>query len=453
MCSHIPFFARGAGPPGVWAEPHVIGIQFPNVCGRVPGVVTGSLLLEQESEQLTGIGAESPPGTGIGAGSPPGRSRVSRVWSRVSRIWSRVSRNSEQGLQDLTSGAFAPKSIILSRLFSICSGLGCMLAESELENQSLAGLVVHLPRFIINSREDATVKAYFYGHGQWRDWAQWHHLTPTPADPLSFALFMLYKFQMGSSYSACRVVFYGVKYVHRLFNHADPTTHPLPVNMLEAAKRLDRHSVQRKEPLTPSMFRRLYYELMLRSRSLEDVRTMVFVTLGYCGFMRFQEIVGVRKGDVVFGRGFFKVFVEKSKTDVYREGRWLFVSSGQSVCPVEIVSCYLKMCGKALNRDDSFIFRGLTKSRLSCHLRLANKPLCYGTLRRHFLNAIRRIGEPTKSFGTHSLRSGGASAAANNGVPDRLFKRHGRWKTDRAKDMYVKDNVRQLLSVSRSLGL
>ena len=49
------------------------------------------------------------------------------------------------------------------------------------------------------------------------------------------------------------------------------------------------------------------------------------------------------------------------------------------------------------------------------------------------------------------LRVGGASVAANAGVSDRLFKRHGRWKTDRAKDGYIKDNLEVLLSVSRSL--
>ena len=57
------------------------------------------------------------------------------------------------------------------------------------------------------------------------------------------------------------------------------------------------------------------------------------------------------------------------------------------------------------------------------------------------------------SYGLHSLRSGGASAVANAGISDRLFKRHGRWKSDRAKDGYVKDNIISLLSVSRSLGL
>ena len=50
-------------------------------------------------------------------------------------------------------------------------------------------------------------------------------------------------------------------------------------------------------------------------------------------------------------------------------------------------------------------------------------------------------------------RGGGASAAANSGVPDRVFQRHARWKSASAKDGYVTDSTDVKLSVSRSLGL
>ena len=53
----------------------------------------------------------------------------------------------------------------------------------------------------------------------------------------------------------------------------------------------------------------------------------------------------------------------------------------------------------------------------------------------------------------HSFKAGGATAAANAGVPDRLFKRHGRWRSEVAKDGYVKDSVEARLSVSQSLQL
>ena len=63
------------------------------------------------------------------------------------------------------------------------------------------------------------------------------------------------------------------------------------------------------------------------------------------------------------------------------------------------------------------------------------------------------IGLSRRDYGLHSLRVGGASAAANAQVSERLFKRHGRWKSDKAKDGYIKDNILSLLSVSLSLGI
>ena len=70
-----------------------------------------------------------------------------------------------------------------------------------------------------------------------------------------------------------------------------------------------------------------------------------------------------------------------------------------------------------------------------------------------WLNSVVNLRFHNSSYGLRSLRSGGASAAANAGISDRLFKRHGHWKSDRAKDGYVKDDIIPLLSVSRSLGL
>ena len=66
---------------------------------------------------------------------------------------------------------------------------------------------------------------------------------------------------------------------------------------------------------------------------------------------------------------------------------------------------------------------------------------------------LQAIGLDRKQFSLHSLRSGGATAAANAGVPDRCFKRHGRWRSESAKDGYVQDKLENCLSVSKSLGL
>jgi hypothetical protein len=46
-----------------------------------------------------------------------------------------------------------------------------------------------------------------------------------------------------------------------------------------------------------------------------------------------------------------------------------------------------------------------------------------------------------KKYALHSLRSGGATTAANLGISDRLFKKHGRWRSETAKDEYIKRQV------------
>ena len=43
--------------------------------------------------------------------------------------------------------------------------------------------------------------------------------------------------------------------------------------------------------------------------------------------------------------------------------------------------------------------------------------------------------------------------SVNNGTLDRLWKRHGRWVSDRAKDGYVADDLHKRLSVTLGLGL
>ena len=80
------------------------------------------------------------------------------------------------------------------------------------------------------------------------------------------------------------------------------------------------------------------------------------------------------------------------------------------------------------------------------------KPLSYSRTREIILEGFKKIGLNPKQFGLHSLGAEGATSAANNGVPDKLFKRHGRWRSKNAKDGYVKDDLRSLLSVSLSLG-
>jgi len=103
--------------------------------------------------------------------------------------------------------------------------------------------------------------------------------------------------------------------------------------------------------------------------------------------------------------------------------------------------------------SNEFIFRNLTKCKDMYILRRDDKALSYSRMRELFIQAFQSFVPDIKKFGLHSLRSGGATTCANLGISDRLFKKHGRWRSETAKDGYVKDSLPDRLSVSKNLGL
>ena len=65
--------------------------------------------------------------------------------------------------------------------------------------------------------------------------------------------------------------------------------------------------------------------------------------------------------------------------------------------------------------------------------------------------ALERTGIDSTEYGTHSLRSGGTTAAARAHVAERLFQRHGGWKSASSKNCYISDSLEDALSVSRAV--
>ena len=65
---------------------------------------------------------------------------------------------------------------------------------------------------------------------------------------------------------------------------------------------------------------------------------------------------------------------------------------------------------------------------------------------------LEELGFPLVELSVHSLRAGGATAAAGRGIPDRLFKKHGHWCLETAKDGYVEDPLEQHFLVTEQIG-
>ena len=107
--------------------------------------------------------------------------------------------------------------------------------------------------------------------------------------------------------------------------------------------------------------------------------------------------------------------------------------TGSSKSPVTMLERYYAMA--AISKESKL--RLLVSTKSGERLR-SQGSLSYTRVREFFLQKLTSLGFDAKQFGLHSLRSGGATAAAQAGVPDRLFKRHGRWRSEAAKDSLSK---------------
>ena len=172
--------------------------------------------------------------------------------------------------------------------------------------------------------------------------------------------------------------------------------------------------------------------------SLYDERTVTMCVIGYAGFLRFSEIVGIRGCNILFFELYVSIFIEKSKIDKYREGSYVIIAKSNTItCPVKILQDYVNCAGINLH-EEKYIFRQISYCKSTDSFKLCNAGhISYTRTREILLEKLEILGLDKNNFELHSLRAGGATAADNAGVSDRLFKKHDRWKTNKAKDGYV----------------
>ncbi|XP_048237153.1 uncharacterized protein LOC125379160 [Haliotis rufescens] len=331
---------------------------------------------------------------------------------------------------------------------------GIWKLKNNLVHTDLIDLAGHMPDLVLKSKAPATVYKYERSYNSWKKWSsKFKEITCLPAHPFHVALYLTSLVQGGKKAPSVMEAIYGISWAHKLACLPDPCKHDLIVNIREAALRTCSTPVKKKEPVTCDTLKKLV-SISGKTPSLLDLRFLTMSLLSFAGFFRFSEVVNIRRSNIKFKDGFMSIFVENSKTDVYRDGRHVLIAAtGSDLCPVNMLNRYL-IAGNVAETSNEYIFRQLSFCKsVQKYVLKGQKPLSYTRAREIFIEKFKLIGEDVKKVGLHSFRSGGATAAANAGVTDRLFKRHGRWASDKAKDGYIKDNVSELLSVSSMLGL
>mmetsp|Transcript_37524 Transcript_37524/g.60798 ORF Transcript_37524/g.60798 Transcript_37524/m.60798 type:complete len:306 (+) Transcript_37524:398-1315(+) len=187
---------------------------------------------------------------------------------------------------------------------------------------------------------------------------------------------------------------------------------------------------------------------------LQEHRDLLLCMMGVAGFFRGSELVILKIEDcVVVQRGqrlWLRVFLHHSKGDQKRAGAVVYLPDGSPGCPVSLIKLFQSYV-KRLGRTSGWLFSGFVLKEV--REQLLPRPISRNTVSFITKRMVRLLGWPEKDVASHSLRRGGATAAARSGVPERIITRHGRW-SDKSLTVrrYIDEFEDALAHLSLQLG-
>ena len=112
------------------------------------------------------------------------------------------------------------------------------------------------------------------------------------------------------------------------------------------------NQLPRKKPFSSQIIKDILDAYNKEDANLKDVRIAALCSLAFAGFFRYNELCNISPNHIEFHSQYIKIFVPRSKTDVYREGNYVYISaSGTSYCPVSVLSSMVtrSRCGDGVS--------------------------------------------------------------------------------------------------------
>ncbi len=184
-----------------------------------------------------------------------------------------------------------------------------------------------LDHMFIKGRSEKTVTSYLAAWDSWRKWCKDVSVSHLVQNVETLGIFFIHLVQGKCSISKINQHFYGIKwgYIRERID-VKFMEDPWLLIIIEGCRRHTNHRVMKKDPLTPDHLAALVDKFITHDCLLPDLRDICLITLSYAGFFRYQEVSDILASDVEFYDTYVRIFVEKSKTDIYRDGEWVIIA-------------------------------------------------------------------------------------------------------------------------------
>ena len=156
--------------------------------------------------------------------------------------------------------------------------------------------------------------------------------------------------------------YFTINYFHSIVAHQNPCPTSFPYNVIEGIKRILGYSATTKSPVTVSQLDEMYNYFGSKRISSPNLQTI-----------------------------FLSILIEKSKTDVYRQGNQVYLTKIDTArCPIELISLYFKK-GNIKDNWQRYIFRSIITTNRHSKLRNCDKHISYTCASENLIKGLKNI--------------------------------------------------------------
>ena len=226
-----------------------------------------------------------------------------------------------------------------------------------------------------------------------------------------------------------------LKWFHYFVPGVNSQNNPLNDDFLsrivESTKRNHHIEKSRKKPLTTETINNIVNSLP-SSPTLTEIRDALIPSLAFSLLLRHDEVSHLNCNHFSIQPGGLKIHIPSSKTDTYRDGKYVFLAKENSIV-YNLVFQYINKAGLDFKMNH-FFFGPVVIEKAG--MRLQNRILSYNVYNQIIKRAVSKQGFNPNDFGTHSARSGGATALFPSTNQFELML-SGRWADPRSIGSYV----------------
>ena len=263
-----------------------------------------------------------------------------------------------------------------------------------------------------NSKANNTLRAYKSDFKDFGIFCANHGLKSLPTEPKIVSVYITHLSKY-SKISTLRRRLVSISMVHKLKGYYLDTKHPVIIENLMGIRRVKGSIQKGKKPLLINHLKQIINVINnKKTEEIKKLRDKSIILIGFGGGFRRGELTSIDHEDLEFVPEGLKITIKRSKTDQFGEGmiKGLPYFNNEIYCPVKNLEKWLEIS----KISSGPIFRRFSKGSSLTDKRLTDQSVVL--LMKEYLKLA---GIDNKNFAGHSLRSGFATVAAENGADER----------------------------------